>query len=237
MTYNSNQPFTYTLEDISLFCGLTDSQLADFKAHTILKQHSKESILFYEDEKSDYLHILLEGTVKLYKTSPAGKEIYVHQVEAPSVIAMGPGLSGSTFPASCAFEVDGIVGMLPLEKFLMCLKNLDCTIAIISTMGKRLKELEGRLHKETIFSSEAKVADFLVKNASLFERLKNTEIANILNLTPETLSRILSKLKKQNVITIEHHKVTILDVDILYEIIETNSFQKEIVKNCVKCVK
>jgi len=236
MTHCSSQPFTYTLRDISLFTGLSDVELEDLQIHTLLKNYTKESILFYEDEQSDYIHILLDGTVKLYKTSPSGKEVYVHQVEAPSVIAMGPALEGRPFPASCAFEVDGTVGMLPLEKFHMCLKNLDCTIAIISTMAKRLKDLESRIHKETIFSSEAKVADFLVKNASLFDRLKNTEIASILNLTPETLSRILSKLKKRNIIEIEHHQVTILDADVLYGIIETNCFKQDIATKCTKCV-
>jgi len=237
MTHCSSQPFTYTLKDISLFTGLNDTELEDLQTHTLLKHYTKDSILFYEDEQSEYIHVLLEGTVKLYKTSPSGKEVYVHQIEAPAVIAMGPALEGRPFPASCAFEIDGVVGMLALKKFRMCLKNLDCTIAIISTMAKRLKDLESRIHKETIFSSEAKVADLIVKNTSLFERLKNTEIASILNLTPETLSRILSKLKKRNIITIEHHQVTILDVDVLYEIIETNCFKQDIATKCKKCVK
>lgn len=237
MTHCSDRLMIYTLNDIALFCGLDDTQLTDLQAHTILKRYTKGSILFYEDEQSEYLHILLEGAVKLYKTSPTGKEVYVHPVEAPSVIAMGPALEGGPFPASCTFETDGTVGMLPIEKFRICLKNLDCTVAIITTMAKRLKNLERRIHKETIFSSEAKVADFLIRNANLFERFKNTEIASILNLTPETLSRILSKLKKQNIIVIEHHKVTILNADALDKIIETNCFTKDVVIKCQKCSK
>lgn len=237
MTGYNNQVFTYTLKDIALFCGLSDVQLADLQSHTILKHYTKESILFYEGEQSKYIHILLEGTVKLYKTSPSGKEVYLHHIEAPSVIAMGPALERRVFPATCVFEMEGTVGTLALEKFHMCLDNLDCTVEIIVTMAARLRELEGRLHKETIFSSEAKVADFIVKHANLFKHLKNNEIASILNLTPETLSRILSKLKKLNIITIKHHHVTILDEDGLYEIIETNCFKQEKLKGPLTCCK
>lgn len=226
MTHYTNQPFTYTLKDIELFCGLPDEQLADLQAHTIVKHYSKESILFYEGEQSPYIHILLEGRVKLYKTSPSGKEVYMHHAEAPCVVAMGPALEGRAFPASCAFEIEGVVGTLALEKFHMCLDNLECTVAMIATMAGRMKDLERRLHTETIFSSEAKVADFIIKNTNLFERLKNTEIASILNMTPETFSRILSKFKKQNIITIKQHHVTVLDNDSLVEIIDTNILQE-----------
>jgi CRP/FNR family transcriptional regulator len=225
MTHYSNKAFTYTLRDIPLFCGLTDEQLEDLHSHTILRHYDKGSIVFYEGDQSDCIHILLEGTVKLYKTSPSGKEVYLHQGKAPSVVAMGPTLEKIDFPATCAFEIDGVVGILPLKNFYICLDNLDCTVAIISTMAIKLRELERRLHQETIFSSEAKVADFIIKHSSFFERLKNTEIASMLNLTPETLSRILSKLKKQNMITIEHHHVTILDGDRLYKVVETNCIQ------------
>lgn len=226
MTHHGNQSFSYTLNDITLFCGMNDKQLSDLKMHTILKHYKQGSILFYEGEQSPYLQILLEGTVRLYKTTPAGKEIYLHKVEAPSVIAMSPALERIPFPASCDFVEDGVVGRLPLEKFHMCLENLECTVAIIATMAKRLKRLEKTIHRETIFSAEAKVADLISRDTSLFERLKNTEIATILNLTPETLSRILSKMKKQNIISIKHHEITILDANALQKVIDTNALEK-----------
>lgn len=60
-----------------------------------------------------------------------------------------------------------------------------------------MKILAELLHNETIYSSEANIADFLLNNASIFTRLKNNKIASILNLTPERLSRVLTKLKKK----------------------------------------
>ncbi len=227
MTIKNDQPLAYTLKDIALFCGLNDLQLADLQRHTIVKNYTKESILFYEGDDSPYIHVLLEGTVRLYKTSPTGKDIYLHKIEAPSVIAMGPALEKRPFPATCTFAEDGVVGMLALEKFHMCLESLDCAVAIIATMAKRLKMLEKTLHKETIFSSEAKIADLIYTNASIFERLKNTEIAWVLNMTPETLSRVLTKFKKEKIICIKEHFVTILDENALKDIIDTNHMNEK----------
>ena len=89
-----------------------------------------------------------------------------------------------------------------------------------------MRLLENLLHKETVFSSEAKVADLIVKNAKLFQHMKNNEIASILNMTPETFSRILTKLKKEKIIKIEDHVVTVLDQNALQNILETNGLKK-----------
>jgi len=87
------------------------------------------------------------------------------------------------------------------------------------------------VHKETILSSEAKVADLMLKKVTIFNRLKNNEIASILNLTPETFSRILTKMKKEGIIKIENHKLVILDQDALCKIIDTNT-----IKTCTNCL-
>jgi CRP/FNR family transcriptional regulator len=91
-----------------------------------------------------------------------------------------------------------------------------------------MKLLENLLHKETVFSSEAKIADLIANNAKVFQYLKNNEIASILNITPETLSRTLTKLKKEEIITLNEHVVTILNQNALQNIIETNSMKKSV---------
>jgi len=59
----------------------------------------------------------------------------------------------------------------------------------------------------------------------------NNEIASILNLTPETFSRIMTKFKKEGIISVEHHVVTIHNEDALYSIVETNTM-----KDCTNCI-
>ncbi|MCW8821789.1 MAG: Crp/Fnr family transcriptional regulator [Sulfurovum sp.] len=216
----------YELKDIPLFSGLSELHLAELQEHIYVKHYSKDSIVFYEEDKSEYLHVLLEGDVKLYKTTPNGKEVYLHGMSAPNAIALFPALERVAFPATCAFLTEGTVGLLPLEKLHKCLENLDFSLAMIKAMSKRMKLLENLLHKETIFSSEAKIADLIANNAKIFQHLRNNEIASILNITPETLSRILTKLKKEEIITIDDHIVTIVNQNALQDIIETNSMKK-----------
>jgi len=218
----------YNLQSIPLFSKLSEAHLAELQSQMHIHQYEKESIVFYEGDESEYLHILLDGVVRLYKTSPKGTQIHMHNFVAPEVIALFAAFEKIPFPATCEFLGDGVVGLLPLEKIYTCMQNVDFSISLVSALSKRMKLLADLLHKETIYTTEAKIADLLLNSPAVFERLKNNEIASILNMTPETLSRILTKMKKEQMITIKEHIVTILNVDALCNIIETNSIKNNI---------
>ena len=91
--------------------------------------------------------------------------------------------------------------------------------------------LSALVHKETVLSSEAKVADLMIDKITIFNKLRNNEIAGILNLTPETFSRIITKFKKESIVKVEKGELKILNLDALFMIVETNS-----VKNCTNCI-
>jgi len=215
----------FELKDITLFSHLRDEQLSELQSQMYVHHYDKNSIVFYEGDESEYLHILLDGVVRLYKTSPKGTHVHMHNFIAPEVIALFAAFEKIPFPATCEFLEKGTVGLIPLEKIYDCMKNVDFSVSLVSALSRRMRLLADLLHKETIYTSEAKIADILLHNASVFERLKNNEIASILNITPETLSRILSKFKKENIITIAEHVVTLHDENTLLKVIETNRME------------
>ena len=98
-------------------------------------------------------------------------------------------------------------------------------------MTNKVMMLSSLVHKETILSSEAKVADLILNEIDIFNRVKNNEIASILNITPETLSRILSKFKRENIIDMQNHIVSIYDIQALHIILEKNTL-----KACSDCL-
>jgi CRP/FNR family transcriptional regulator len=212
----------FTLQDIPLFSRLSKEQLSQLQSQMHIHHYEKNSIVFYEGDESEYLHILLDGIVRLYKTSPKGTQIHMHNFAAPEMIALFAAFEEIPFPATCEFLGEGTVGMIPLEKIHSCMENVAFSTSLVSALSKRMRLLADLLHKETIYTSEAKIADILYHNASVFERLKNNEIASILNMTPETLSRILSKFKKEKIISITEHVVTIHNQKALLSTMETN---------------
>jgi len=219
------------LDEIPIFSALDDSYIQALQNEVHVKHYTKESIVFYEGDQSDYLHILMEGSVKLYKTSPKGTQIQINRFGAPALIAEFACFEKEPFPATCEFVTDGAIGLLHFDKLYEYLNQPQFSLELIKSLTGKVMLLSSLVHKETILSSEAKIADLMIKKRSVFGRLKNNEIASMLNLTPETFSRILTKFKKEGIITIEHHYLTILDEDALYRIVETNTL-----KECTNCI-
>lgn len=217
----------YTLKDIPLFSALDEEQLAKLQSDVHIHQYDKESIVFYEGDESKYMYILLEGAVNLYKTAPKGRKVHMHNFEAPEAVALFVAFERIPFPATCELITEGYIGLLPIEKLHACLGDTNFSTALVKSMARRMRVLSNLLHKETVYSSEAKIADILCTNPSIFKRLKNTEIAAILNITPETLSRILTKLKKENIIRIDGNNVNIINQDALDKVLETNYVEKK----------
>ena len=60
-------------------------------------------------------------------------------------------------------------------------------------------------------NSIEKIAKFLHDNEAILVNLKQVKIAQILNITPETFSRKLAKLKTENIIQNDKGYIKILD--------------------------
>jgi len=218
-------------QDIPMFSDLDQKFHKELQESIHIKKFTKNSIVFYEGDESNYLYILLEGTVRLYKTSPKGSQVQIKRMDAPNTIGEYACFETEPFPATCEFISEGTMGLLHFDKIYKYLDNKEFSLGLIKSLTSKVMMLSSLVHKETILSSEAKVADLMIEKISIFTRLKNNEIAGMLNLTPETFSRIITKFKKGSIIEVKNHEVKILNLDALYMIIETNS-----VKECNNCI-
>jgi CRP/FNR family transcriptional regulator len=219
------------LQDIPIFSDLDKKFHKELQDSIYIKKYTKNSIVFYEGDESSYLYILLEGTIRLYKTSPKGSQVQIKRMDAPNTIGEYACFEKEPFPVTCEFISDGAMGLLHFDKVYKYLDNKEFSLGLIKSLTSKVMMLSSLVHKETILSSEAKVADLMIEKFSIFNRLKNNEIAAILNLTPETLSRIITKFKKEHIIEMKKQKLNILNIDALYMIVETNS-----VKECNNCI-
>jgi CRP/FNR family transcriptional regulator len=220
------------IEEIPMFAHLDKKFHKDLYDSIYIRHFTKHSILFYEGDSSDYLHILLDGQVRLYKTSPKNTMVQLHRLHTPAIIGEYACLEQAPFPATCEFISEkGTVGLLHFTKVMEYLKDPIFSLALLKSMTNKVMMLSSLVHKETILSSEAKVADLLLSEREIFNTVKNNEIASILNITPETLSRILSKFKKSHIINSKDNIITVNNIEALHIIVEKNTL-----KSCSNCL-
>ena len=203
------------LRTIPMFSKLCDEDIEKLKEISTIRKYNVKEILFYEGEEPLYMHILLSGTLRLYKTNYRGNQIFLHDFKPINLVAELANFENIPYPATAEFSSSGEVMKIDYKKLEEnFFKNPDISLNIIKSLASKLKIMSEVVTNEIVLTSDAKVAKFIYENEELFNQLKNTQIASLLNITPETLSRSLAKLKKDEIIKIdEKQNLTILEYE------------------------
>jgi len=199
------------LRNISLFSDFSDKELEEISKFSTTKIYKTGDIIFYEQEEPQYLYLLLSGKIDLYKTNSKGKQLYIHTVEAVDFIGEISVFKNMPFPTTsecittCELLKIDYYKLNPnmFEKLFFYKKLLDLTYRKMLVLMNVIDN--------SFLTSQERVAKLILNDISIFNGATYTNIAKKLNMTPETLSRILNKLKKSGYIDIdENHNITVL---------------------------
>jgi CRP/FNR family transcriptional regulator len=192
------------LQKIPFFTKLSAKELQLLNEISHQKSFKKGEILFYEGEEPCYLHVLTEGVLKLYKTNFKSQQIFLHEFRPVSLVAELANFESIPYPATAEFVTNGKILKIDYEAFRNILfNNPKLSFNIIRSLSEKLKIMSEVVHNEIILTAEAKIAKFIVEYPELFGELKQTKIAQLLNITPETLSRALARLKSQDLVSFD----------------------------------
>lgn len=201
------------IKEIPLFSKLSDDSIKKLENISYFKKYNADEIVFYEGDAPGILHILTDGVLRLYKTDNKNHEIFIYQFTPPAIIGELANFENIPFPATGKFITSGQllkIDFKKLESDFFC--DSKISLEIIKSLTKKVKILSNVIHHEMVLSSEAKIAKFLFEHKNVFETVRNNQIASILNISPETLSRTLTKFKKANYISInKEYKITLIN--------------------------
>lgn len=205
------------LKELYLFNSLNEDEIKSIESMTLIKKLQKGEILFYEGEQADSFYILLEGELKLYKTNAKANEVVLHHFIEPTMIAEMATIENTPFPATSSAQTDNtLIAIIDKEKFLKLIEEIpQLSWHIIKSLTHKVKSLEKSINRNLVFDASTKVCSLIDEHKDIFRTHKKIDIANILNITPETLSRTLRKLKDLEILDennniIDHQKLQML---------------------------
>jgi CRP/FNR family transcriptional regulator, dissimilatory nitrate respiration regulator len=213
------------LRNCSLCRGLDEQELSALTDIASFKHLAKGEILFLEGDPAFGFFILLDGRVRIFKSSPEGKEYTLHSIGPGQMFAEVAIFRGKGFPANCVASEDSSVAFLPKEEFTQMLANSpQMSLKMIVALASFVREYNQKVEDLSLREVPARLAVFLLQQAtdhkaSTFElATSKTELATSLGTISETLSRNFRKLAEAGAIQIQGDLVTILDVTRLQEI-------------------
>lgn len=201
-----------SLDNVRIFSHLTPNQRKQIENIGIIRRYNESEIVFYEGDESDYFHFLIEGEVSIFKSTASAETMLIHRFRAPSLIAEVATLKQIPYPASCDVLHSAVILKISRDPFLKLLQSdPSLSIALIASLTQKISALERSLQRHTAPNALAKVARLIREDCHKFIDLKGIEIARLLGITPETLSRMLKKLKSEGIIAMSKTKgITLL---------------------------
>ncbi len=189
------------LKRVPFFASLDDKLLQRLEAISYTKKYKHGEILFYQGDAVRYLTLLVSGELRLYKITSHDKEITIHTFSATAMIAEAALLQNREYPATAEFMSDATVILIDAKIFEEeFLNDSKVARAMIGSLSNKVRMLESVIEQSLVMDAEERVKMLINRSLDLLNSMKHYEIAQMLHLTPETLSRVLKRLLQEGVV-------------------------------------
>jgi len=209
------------IKSLDFFKSLNDSNIDLIASISSLRSYNKDYILDYEKKENDKLLFLVEGLAKAYKIDKHDNEIFLYYIYKNTLLSEISNINDEKLYSFSNIQLieDSQVLSLNYNKFLnLFLKENILCLEFTNEVIARSQKLQSLVNREFIFDSVSKVAIMISSDLDMFNKLKRHDISLILHIQPATLSRVLNRLKRNNIIEITHGKISISDSNALESI-------------------
>lgn len=219
------QNYKKILKKSYFFGSLKDSQLQKIAEVSGFKRYKKGGFVFYEGDKADNFYLLTEGSIRIYKLSPKGKEQTLSYISEGEPFGEAAVFMNKSFPANAQAETDCGIIAIKRGDFLTIIKNNpDISLKLLGLLSERLKTFANLIESLSLKEVPERLCQYLSdlhkkqKTLKLKLPVNKTRLALTLGTTSETLSRALGKLSDQKIIKVDNKYITVLDLSALNKI-------------------
>ncbi len=190
------------LKASTYFQGLSDKSRKALAEICIPKNISKKQILFLEGTSGHAIYHCVSGNLQLFKTTGDGKEIVIKTVKPGELFAEVILFEQDSYPVSARALTSGQVYVLPKIQIHCLLERPDFRNDFISMQMKKQRYLANQIKYLSTHDVEERLFLFIKEmfgeKETIELKLSKKDVAASIGTTPESLSRLLLRLKQEN---------------------------------------
>lgn len=216
-----------SIKNFSIFSSLPQEYLVQIEKISQVRKYSAGKTIFMENDPGVGFYGIVEGKIKIYKSSPLGKEHILHIFGANEIFAEVAVFAGKNFPANALALEDSTLVFFPRNRFRALLaENPDLSLNLLGLMALRLRQMVLKVEELSLKEVPARLAAYLLLLRQNTHKDKfnldvnKSQLAALLGTIPETLSRVIRKMKDENIIRTNGSEVAIIDMHGLEDLAE-----------------
>ncbi|MGG6294154.1 Crp/Fnr family transcriptional regulator [Leptolyngbya sp. AN02str] len=205
------------------FEGLPAEAVESAITQVVIRSHPPNQVLLLENDWGSSVYFILEGWVKIRTYNLDGKEVTLNIIGKGELFGEMAPLDEVPRSTDVITLVPTMIGNMPAQDFVKLLRTEpQAGIKLAQLMARRLRQVNRRLRLRES-DSVSRVADILLfladgqgkkaQGGIEIPNLPHRELSSLSGLARETVTRVLSKLERKNLIVRDRDILTIPNID------------------------
>jgi CRP/FNR family transcriptional regulator len=212
------------LKSVPYFSGLGEAGVEAVGRFVFEKRAGRGDILVFEGQPSQELYFVVEGVVKVFKTSADGKEQIFGIIRPGESFNDVPVLDdGANIFSAEAMGAVLLYGIKKKDMRAVIRENPQVAINVVQVLSRRVQELVSLVEDLSFRHVNSRVAKLLLgytgrgPETGDKPRLTQQEMASMIGTAREMVGRSLKTLETAGAIKIERNRIVITDQKALRE--------------------
>ena len=204
------------LENISLFAGLNEDDLATLRQHIVRKNYPRNTVVLTQGDKTSSLYLIDTGSVKVYVSDKDGNEFILGILEAKDYFGELALLDEDPRAASVMTIEPCCFGIITQQDFLAWTRRRpEILMNLIKALVKRIRMLDEDITSLALLDVYGRTVRLLLQRSveidqkRVVDHITQQEIANMVGASREMVSRILKGLRQGGYIELDGKRIII----------------------------
>jgi CRP/FNR family transcriptional regulator len=201
------------LREIELFDNFPPETLKSLAAICRKRKINKKEILFTEGDPGRAVYYCIEGYIQLYKSDEQGRQTVIKVIQSGELFGEVILFERDTYPVTAMALSQGVLIVIPKSGFYSLLNDLQFRNQFVGILIKKQRYLVDKIRSLTAVDIEERIYHFLKEQfgekLEVEPKLSKKDVAAAIGTVPETLSRVLLRLKKEKKLSWDFDKIVI----------------------------
>jgi len=210
-------------KDKGIFCDLAPNALEDVSQHKVMNTYKKGQNIFFQGNPPMGLYCVASGKIKVTRTGNDGKESIIRIAGAGDVLGHRSLFSKENYEASATVLEDATICFIDKVYIYSAMtENPTIALNLVEKLSKDMGSAEKRYSSMYQKNARERLADLLLQfskeygeqergRIKLNIRLSRDEMASMVGSAHETVIRLLSEFKDEQILDLEGKIIFIKD--------------------------
>ncbi len=203
------------------FSMLDRAQIRAILDQAASRRYDEGAPVFGEGMPAERFHLLLDGTIRVIRTTPTGEQIIALHIGPGQLFGIAPALARDTYPATAVAAAESLALSWPVRLWPEFVQRYDgFATESYRTLGARLGEMQSRITELATQQVEQRVAACLLRMVNQSGRkvdqgieiafpVTRQNISEMTGTTLHTVSRLLSAWEREGIVESTRRRIVV----------------------------